>query len=156
MLIMLLGKSQNARGLTKVSGWVITLVTLQWFWTHLLSQYCLDIPFIIMLRILFILSLLHETGVSVPQEPVDIFSEISGSTLETAIAIFSQSVYVHMTQNLKSDNFAFSPLCLHSCLSMLYLGTTDGSRLPSCPGGKVFWIFSAKILNWLRSISSPK
>ena len=81
-----------------------------------------------MLRILFILSLLHETGVSVPQEPVDIFSEISGSNLETAIAIFSQSVYVHMTQNLKSDNFAFSPLCLHSFLSMLYLGTTEGPR----------------------------
>ena len=81
-----------------------------------------------MLRIFLILSLLHDTCVSVPQEPVDIFSEISGSTLETAIAIFSQSVYVHMTQNSKSDNFAFSPLCLHSCLSMLYLGTTDGSR----------------------------
>ena len=63
----------------------------------ILSQYCLGIPFIMMFRIPLILSLLHETCVSVPQETVDIFSEISGSTLETAIAIFSQSVYVHMT-----------------------------------------------------------
>ena len=48
--------------------------------------------------------------------------------LEAALADFSQSLYVELAQSsADDDNFVFSPLSLHSALSLLYLGTRDNS-----------------------------
>jgi len=47
--------------------------------------------------------------------------------LESAIAEFSQSMYVHLAATSGEENFVFSPLSLHSALSLLYLGTKDNS-----------------------------
>jgi serpin B len=46
--------------------------------------------------------------------------------LQRAMAEFTQSFYLHMIDTEKS-NFVFSPLSLHSALSMLFLGTTSYS-----------------------------
>jgi serpin B len=46
--------------------------------------------------------------------------------LEAALADFSQSLYVELAQS-SAENFVFSPLSLHSALSLLYLGTRDNS-----------------------------
>merc|ERR1719186_2439658 len=40
---------------------------------------------------------------------------------------FSQSLYVYLSNISGSDNFIFSPLSLHSALTLLYLGTKDNS-----------------------------
>merc|ERR1712215_224140 len=47
--------------------------------------------------------------------------------LQDAIADFTQSIYVHLSQTSQSENFVFSPLSLHSALTLLYLGTKDNS-----------------------------
>eukprot|EP00090_Calanus_glacialis_P012407 TRINITY_DN2095_c0_g1_i1.p1 TRINITY_DN2095_c0_g1~~TRINITY_DN2095_c0_g1_i1.p1 ORF type:complete len:431 (-),score=112.20 TRINITY_DN2095_c0_g1_i1:45-1337(-) len=47
--------------------------------------------------------------------------------LESAIGDFSQSMYVHLAQTSGEENFVFSPLSLHSALTLLYLGTKDNS-----------------------------
>eukprot|EP00092_Neocalanus_flemingeri_P004701 GFUD01005066.1.p1 GENE.GFUD01005066.1~~GFUD01005066.1.p1 ORF type:complete len:432 (-),score=124.22 GFUD01005066.1:79-1374(-) len=49
-------------------------------------------------------------------------------SLEAAVADFSQSMYVHLARTSGEDNFVFSPLSLHSALTLLYLGTKDQSR----------------------------
>ena len=48
-------------------------------------------------------------------------------TLQSAIADFSQSLYVQLAETSGDENFVFSPLSLHSALSLLYLGTKDNS-----------------------------
>ena len=48
--------------------------------------------------------------------------------LEAAIGDFSQSIYIHLAKTSSKENFVFSPLSLHSALSLLYLGTTDDSE----------------------------
>ena len=48
--------------------------------------------------------------------------------LEAAIGDFSQSLYIHLAKTSSKDNFVFSPLSLHSALSLLYLGTKDDSE----------------------------
>jgi len=49
------------------------------------------------------------------------------NTLQSAIADFSQSLYVQLAETSGDENFVFSPLSLHSALSLLYLGTKDNS-----------------------------
>merc|ERR1711942_406671 len=49
------------------------------------------------------------------------------NTLQSAIADFSQSLYVQLAETSEDENFVFSPLSLHSALSLLYLGTRDNS-----------------------------
>jgi len=44
---------------------------------------------------------------------------------------FTQSIYLHMAKNAQNSNFVFSPLSMHSALTMLYLGTTDNSTTQS-------------------------
>ena len=51
----------------------------------------------------------------------------SQTALEAAIGDFSQSMYVHLAQTSGEENFVFSPLSLHSALTLLYLGTKDNS-----------------------------
>merc|ERR1712172_444906 len=43
---------------------------------------------------------------------------------------FTQSIYLHMAEKAPNSNFVFSPLSMHSALTMLYLGTTDNSSPP--------------------------
>ena len=40
---------------------------------------------------------------------------------------FTQSIYLHMAEKNPNSNFVFSPLSIHSALTMLYLGTTTSS-----------------------------
>ena len=54
------------------------------------------------------------------------FVEQSSQQLGIAFSHFTQSMYLHLAGS-QSDNFVFSPLSLHSALSMLYLGTTKNS-----------------------------
>ena len=49
------------------------------------------------------------------------------NTLQSAVADFSQSLYVQLAEASEDENFVFSPLSLHSALSLLYLGTRDNS-----------------------------
>merc|ERR1712168_242918 len=49
------------------------------------------------------------------------------NTLQSAIADFSQSLYTQLAETSGDENFVFSPLSLHSALSLLYLGTKDNS-----------------------------
>ena len=44
-------------------------------------------------------------------------------SLATAVAQFTQSVYVHLAKTSDQENFVFSPLSLHSALSMVYFGS---------------------------------
>ena len=47
--------------------------------------------------------------------------------LTSTIAKFTQSIYLHMAEKNQNGNFVFSPLSMHSALTMLYLGTTNNS-----------------------------
>ena len=49
-------------------------------------------------------------------------------SLDDGMADFTQSMYLHLSQQPDVSNFVFSPLSIHSSLSMLYLGTTHGSN----------------------------
>jgi len=48
-------------------------------------------------------------------------------SLSAAVADFAQSIYSHLATSYNQDNFVFSPLSLHSALSLLYLATKDNS-----------------------------
>jgi len=48
-------------------------------------------------------------------------------SLSAAVADFAQSIYSHLATSYNQDNFVFSPLSLHSALSLLYLATRDNS-----------------------------
>merc|ERR1712233_182978 len=52
---------------------------------------------------------------------------------------FTQSIYLDMAEKNPNGNFVFSPLSIHSALTMLYLGTTTNSttedELRSAMGG---------------------
>ena len=53
---------------------------------------------------------------------------IAKKSLDDGMADFTQSMYLHLSQQPDVSNFVFSPLSIHSSLSMLYLGTTHGSN----------------------------
>jgi len=55
------------------------------------------------------------------------FQRFAANILKDGMAEFTQSMYLHLAQQPHLTNFVFSPLSLHSSLSMLYLGTTHGS-----------------------------
>ena len=48
-------------------------------------------------------------------------------SLASAVADFTQSIYVHLARTSDKENFVFSPLSLHSALCLLYLATKDNS-----------------------------
>jgi len=60
-------------------------------------------------------------------------NKVSDNVLEksldllTAIQDFSQQAYLHLSSKFKNENFVFSPLSLHSALSMVYLGSEPDS-----------------------------
>jgi len=56
------------------------------------------------------------------------YRRFAANTLKDGMADFTQSMYLHLAQKPDLTNFVFSPLSLHSSLSMLYLGTTHGSN----------------------------
>merc|ERR1719402_894522 len=49
------------------------------------------------------------------------------NALQSSLADFSQSLYAQLAETSGDENFVFSPLSLHSALSLLYLGTKDNS-----------------------------
>merc|ERR1712012_59132 len=53
---------------------------------------------------------------------------IAKKSLDDGMADFTQSMYLHLSQQPDVSNFVFSPLSIHSSLSMLYLGTSHGSN----------------------------
>jgi len=54
--------------------------------------------------------------------------QINKDNLKRAIEDFTQNVYIHLATTLKNENFVFSPLSLHSALSMVYLGSKQDSN----------------------------
>jgi len=48
-------------------------------------------------------------------------------SLTIAVADFTQSLYAEIVTRVKQDNFVFSPLSIHSALTLLYTGSTDNS-----------------------------
>ena len=52
----------------------------------------------------------------------------ANKALKEGMADFTQSMYLHLAQQPDLTNFVFSPLSIHSSLSMLFLGTTHGSN----------------------------
>merc|ERR1719153_653483 len=48
-------------------------------------------------------------------------------SLESAMGDFTQSIYVHLATSSAQENFVFSPLSLHSALTLLFLGTKNNS-----------------------------
>ena len=67
-------------------------------------------------------------------------------SLSTAMATFSHDIYVHLAQTSSQDNFVFSPLSLHSALSLLYLATTDNSTTQDQLGATLGIINNKKLL----------
>merc|ERR1712128_232210 len=67
-------------------------------------------------------------------------------TLESAIGDFSQSLYVQLAERSGSDNFVFSPLSLHSALTLLYLGTRDNSTTQQQLGAAMGIVNNPKLL----------
>ena len=49
------------------------------------------------------------------------------NSLRTALEDFTQETYSHLANTFQNKNFVFSPLSLHSALTLLYLGTADNS-----------------------------
>jgi len=66
--------------------------------------------------------------------------------LEAALADFSQSLYVKLAQSSADGNFVFSPLSLHSALSLLYLGTRDNSTTQQQLGAAMGIVNNPQIL----------
>ena len=56
------------------------------------------------------------------------YQRFAANALKDGMADFTQSMYLHLAQKPDLTNFVFSPLSLHSSLSMLFLGTTHGSN----------------------------
>ena len=82
------------------------------------------------------LTVLVALGAARPKSPTnsDIETAIKGVLqrcpscgVEPAFSDFAQAIYLHLAVS-EEDNFVFSPLSLHSALSMLYLGTTTNSE----------------------------
>jgi len=74
-----------------------------------------------------LVALLVSTVSGSPQNKVsDTNNELERSLL-TAIQDFSQESYLHLSSKFKNENFVFSPLSLHSALSMVYLGSEPDS-----------------------------
>jgi len=66
-----------------------------------------------------------------PSQNVTLTPEFKRSALQDAMEKFTQSIYIYMkdyTTNEENPNFVFSPLSIHSALSMLFLGTKEGSQ----------------------------
>merc|ERR1719334_1165253 len=66
-------------------------------------------------------------------------------SLEDAVASFSQSFYSYL-KSRNEENFVFSPLSLHSALSLLYLGTKDASVSQDQLGAAMGVITNPKLL----------
>ena len=79
----------------------------------------------------------YERAAQIPEEEMtvkDVIGQVSpadnriaANLLKDGMEDFTQSMYLHLAQQPHLTNFVFSPLSLHSSLSMLYLGTTHGS-----------------------------
>jgi serine protease inhibitor len=67
-------------------------------------------------------------------------------SLSTAVAHFTQSIYVHLAKTSDEENFVFSPLSLHSALSLLYLATKDNSTTQDQLGAAMGIINSHNLL----------
>jgi len=68
-------------------------------------------------------------------------------SLATTVADFTQSIYVHLATTSDKENFVFSPLSLHSALSLLYLATKPNSTTQNELGGAMGKINSPELVN---------
>jgi len=55
-------------------------------------------------------------------------SSVGDNSLRRALEDFTQETYSHLANTFQNKNFVFSPLSLHSALTLLYLGTGDNTR----------------------------
>ena len=78
------------------------------------------------------LALLATLGTALPKDSRvssqhDNLVEFETGAVSRAMSEFSQAIYLDLAE-ANQGNFVFSPLSLHSALTMLYLGTTTGSQ----------------------------
>ena len=71
-------------------------------------------------------------------------------SLSSAVAHFTQSIYIHLAKTSNQDNFVFSPLSIHSALSLLYLATKDNSTTREQLGAAMGIINSHDILKQIH------
>jgi len=76
----------------------------------------------------------------------DILDTEFQQSLAAAVADFTQSIYAHLASSFKQDNFVFSPLSLHSALSLLYLATKDNSTTQEQLGAAMGIVNSQELL----------
>merc|ERR1712142_128199 len=76
----------------------------------------------------------------------DILDTEFQQSLAAAVADFTQSIYAHLASSSKQDNFVFSPLSLHSALSLLYLATKDNSTTQEQLGAAMGIVNSQELL----------
>merc|ERR1712142_344497 len=94
------------------------------------------------LSALFVLACVSSTCVC---EEENLHTEYKQS-LAAAVADFTQSIYSHLATSSNQDNFVFSPLSLHSALSLLYLATKDNSTSQEQLGTAMGIVNSQEIL----------
>ena len=56
------------------------------------------------------------------------FYQFEDNSLRTVLEDFTQDSYGHLAATFQNENFVFSPLSLHSAITIVYLGTEDNSR----------------------------
>merc|ERR1719450_825748 len=94
------------------------------------------------LSALFVLACVSSTCVC---EEENLYTEYKQS-LSLGVADFTQSIYSHLATSSNQDNFVFSPLSLHSALSLLYLATKDNSTTQEQLGTAMGIVNSQEIL----------
>ena len=67
-------------------------------------------------------------------------------SLASAVADFTQSIYVHLARTSDKENFVFSPLSLHSALCLLYLATKNNSTTQNELGAAMGKISSQELV----------
>ena len=81
--------------------------------------------------------------------------------MRTALEDFTQESYGYLAASFQNKNFVFSPLSLHSALTILYLGTADNSRsqeeLQTALGGLLHQqLIQSQYRNLLKDYSARK
>jgi len=67
-------------------------------------------------------------------------------SLGAAVADFAQSIYSYLATSSNQDNFVFSPLSLHSALSLLFLATKDNSSTQEQLGAAMGMVNSQQLV----------
>merc|ERR1719219_888025 len=88
-------------------------------------------------------------------------SSLEDNSLRTALEDFTQESYGYLAASFQNKNFVFSPLNLHSAMTILYLGTADNSRsqeeLQTALGGLLHQqLIQSQYRNLLKDYSARK